>query len=400
MTLRRLRPSLLVATVLLALAAPAVARAQTSDDFFDPAVLQEVRILMNTKDLALLKANWFTNNKYVADMTWRNLRARNVSVRNRGAGSRNPTKLGLEIAFDRYTPNQNFLGLHSLVLRNIWQDQTFMHEMLAMAFFKRMGLPASRESYCKLYINNEFYGLYSVVENVDADYVKRYVDSTAAGYLFEYHWTFYWYDEYLGDPLEPYMPIFEARTRDTEAATTLYTPIRDLFREVNGPDDGWYDRVNALIDLRAFTKYIAVETFLSEWDGYYGFWASNNFYLYRPAGSTQHQVLVWDRSESFNSFDSSIFIRKDENALVRRVLANPDLRTLFLDTLQDCANSAADGGWLENEVRRNAALIDATVQADTKKQFPYELFTAGIDFLVNFAQQRPNFVLQEVAKSR
>jgi spore coat protein CotH len=396
---RHLRASLLVAATLL-LSAPAAARAQTSDDFFDSTVLQEVRILMNTKDLALLKANWQTNNKYVADMTWRNLRARNVAVRNRGFGSRNPTKLGLEIQFDRYTPSQNFLGLHTLVLRNIWQDATFMHEALAMAFFKRMGLPASREAYCKLYINNEFYGLYSLVENVDADYLKRYVDSSAGGYLFEYHWTFYWYDDYLGDPLEAYTPLFEARTRDTESATVLYAPIRDLFREVNGPDDGWFDRVNALIDLRAFTRYIAVETFLSEWDGYFGFWATNNFYLYRPAGSTQHQVLVWDRSESFNSFDSSIFVRKDENALVRRVLANPDLRTLFLDTLQDCANSAADGGWLENEVRRNAGLIADTVVADTKKQFSVDAFASGVDSLVSFAQQRPNFVLQEVAKSR
>lgn len=400
MTLRRLRASVLVFTALCALAAPAAALAQTSDDFFDPTVLQEVRILMNTKDLALLKANWNTNNKYVADLTWRNLRARNISVRNRGAGSRNPTKLGLEIAFDRYTPNQNFLGLHSLVLRNIWQDATFMHEALAMAFFKRMGLPASRESYCKLYINNEFYGLYSIVENVDADYVKRYVDNPASGYLFEYHWTFFWYDEYLGDALAPYQPIFEPRTRDTESVSTLYSPLRDLFREVNGPDDGWFDRVNALMDLRAFTRHIAVETFLSEWDGYYGFWASNNFYLYRPAGSTQHRILVWDRSESFNSFDSSIFVRKDENVLVRRLLAIPEMRTLFLDTLEECANSAADGGWLENEVRRNAALIADTVQADPKKQFTADDFANGVNFLINFAQLRSAFVLQEVAKSR
>lgn len=400
MTLRRVRPSLLVATALLALAAPAVARAQTSDDFFDPAVLQEIRILMNTKDLALLKANWQTNTKYVADLTWRNLRARNVSVRNRGSGSRNPTKLGLEISFDRYTPNQSFLGLHSLVLRNSWQDPTFMHEALSMAFFKRMGLPASRESYAKLYINNEFYGVYAIVENVDADYARRYIDGAGAGYLFEYRWMFFWYDESLGDALDPYLPIFEPRTRETEAAAALYTPIRDLFREVNGPDDGWFDRVNALMDLRALTKYIAVEQFLSEWDGYFGFWATNNFYLYRPAGSTQHRVLPWDRSESFNSFDSSIFIRTQENVLVRRMLAIPELRTLFLDTLQDCANSAADGGWLENEVRRNAALIGDTVRADTKKQFTDDDFARGVDFLIAFAQQRSNFVLQEVAKSR
>jgi spore coat protein CotH len=400
MTLRRLHSSVVLALTLLVLAAPAVARAQTSDDFFDPTVLHEVRLLVNTKDLALFKTFWYTNNNYVGDLTWRNLRARNISVRNRGFGSRNPQKNGIEIVFDKYTPNQTFLGLHSLVLRNIWQDRSFMHETLAMSFFKRMGLPASRESFCKLYINNEFYGVYAITENVDVDFVKRYVENPAGGYLYEFNWVFFWYDEYLGDAFEPYMPMFVPRTHVTESTAALYTPIRDLFREVNGPDDGWFDRVNALIDLPGLTKYLAVEQFLSEWDGYFGSWATNNFYLYRPQGSTQHRVLVWDRSESFNSFNSSIFVRLEDNVLVRRLLAIPEMRTLFLDTLQDCANSAADGGWLENEVRRSAALINDAVIADPKKQFTYDQFLEGVNHLIEFAQLRSSFVLQEVAKSR
>src|SRR4029079_7936467 len=102
MTSRHLRGSLLALAGLLVLAVPTVARAQTADDFFDSTVLQEVRLLLNTKDLALLKANWQTNNKYVADLTWRNLRARNISVRNRGFGSRNTTTLRHDNHFDRH----------------------------------------------------------------------------------------------------------------------------------------------------------------------------------------------------------------------------------------------------------------------------------------------------------
>ena len=44
-------------------------------------------------------------------------------------------KLGLRVDFDRYIGGQKFLGMKSFVLDNHWQDGSFMHERLAMAFF-------------------------------------------------------------------------------------------------------------------------------------------------------------------------------------------------------------------------------------------------------------------------
>ena len=63
--------------------------------------------------------------------------------------------------FDRYTSDQKFLGLKSFVLRNNTQDASNMHERLSMLLFRRLGLPASREAHTKLYINNEYAGLYT-----------------------------------------------------------------------------------------------------------------------------------------------------------------------------------------------------------------------------------------------
>ena len=79
--------------------------------------------------------------------------------------------------------------------------------------------------------------------------------------------------------------MFEPRTRALEADAIHYTPFRDLFRETNGPDDAvWRDRVNQYIDLNYLVKYIAVESFLGEYDGFAGNYGMNNFYMYRRDG--------------------------------------------------------------------------------------------------------------------
>ena len=120
-----------------------------------------------------LRSDYRENIYYAADFQWRNIRVRNVAVRSRGGGSRNPTKPALRVDFNRYTTGQQFLGLKSLVLDNLWQDGSFVAESTAMAFFERMGQAAPRESFCRLYINNVYHGVYAIVESVDTDFLAR-----------------------------------------------------------------------------------------------------------------------------------------------------------------------------------------------------------------------------------
>ena len=169
----------------LALAVAAPARAQSQDDLFNPETMQELRLTINSRDLRDLRTNFEQDTYYTADLQWRNIRVRSAGVRSRGGASRNPLKLGLRVDFDRYVTGQKFLGLKSIVLKNLWQDGSMMHERIAMAFFARMGQPASRQSFCRLYINNELQGLYVIVESVDNSYLDRTLGEHA-GYLYSY----------------------------------------------------------------------------------------------------------------------------------------------------------------------------------------------------------------------
>jgi spore coat protein CotH len=404
MSRTRLPASIAIAALLLT--APSLVFAQTSDDLFNDSTLQQIRLVMSSRDLQTMKAAYLANTSYPADVQWRNLRVRNVAVRARGSGSRSATKLGLQIDFAHYSTSQRFLGMKWLVLDNLWQDPAMVREHIAMRFYTRMGQPAPRESFCKLYINDVYYGVYGVVEDITSELLQRAVSQPDA-YLFEYHYKMPFYGEYLGDDFEPYKQLFEPRSHTKEADTILYSPLVDLFREVNEPDDAvWRDRVGTYIDLQQFVTYVAIETYLSEADGILSPVGMSNFYIYRDKGSTMHRLVPWDKDRTFSEYDSSVLAGADLNVIFRRALAYPDLQALYLDTLAACASSAtsvnSDGElpWMDGEIARVVDVISAAAADDPLKPFTNDDFASAVSYLRTFAIQRPSNVLQQVAQLR
>ncbi|HSC29982.1 MAG TPA: CotH kinase family protein [Vicinamibacterales bacterium] len=375
---------------------PGTAEAQTSADLFDSQVLHEIRLYINSRDLRDLRARYLENVYYTADFQWRGIRVRNVAVRVRGAASRSVTKPGLRIDFDRYVTGQRFLGLRSLVLDNLWQDASMLREVLSMAMFERMGQPASRESFCRLYVNNVLHGVYAIVEAVEPEFLARTLGENT-GYLFEFHRLGVYTGEELGGHAA-YKPLFEARTRRLEADTILYSPIRDLFREANHPVDAvWRERVERYVNLEAFVSYVAIEAFIAEYDGILGWMGMNNFYLYRPSDNAVHRFIPWDKDLAFEYIDYPIFERAGDNPLTRGALAFPDLRALYLDVLAQCARIALQDDWLAGEMRRLLAVIQSDALSDSLKQFSNEQFERAIEAIESFVAERPLFVLKEVA---
>lgn len=385
-------------TATLATAVPAAA--QTAADLFDGNTLQEIRLSVNSRDLRTLREKYTDNTYYTADLTWRNIKVRNVGIRSRGQGSRNPTKVGLRVDMARYTTGQKFVGLSTIILDNLWQDDAMIRERLAFTMFERLGMPAPRESYCRLFINNEYQGLYTITEEIDGDFARRVTGETD-GTMFEFHWFSdrQWRGEDLG-AIANYKVLLEPRTHVLDADSTLYNPIQELFREVNGPDDAvWRDRVGEYLDLNQFIAHVAIEQFLADNDGILGAQGMNNFYLYRYQGTKRHRLFVWDRDQSFLFLDSAI-ASTDVNVLFRRAMTYPDLREVYLQTLEQCAVVAGTDSFLALEIDRLMAIVFDAARDDTRKQFDNERFDAAVQFIREFAARRPAQVLRDVAALR
>jgi spore coat protein CotH len=400
------RISLAVATSVLA-AAVASGQALPATDaaaLFDDSLLHELRLVVNPRDWADLQASYQLDTYYAAHVAWRGQIVRNVGIRSRGTGSRSGTKPGLRVDFNRFDPTQHVLGLKSVILRNHVQDPSQLHERVAMRLFARAGLPAPREAHVRLFVNDEYAGLYAVVEAVDKMFLADRFGQDD-GFLYEY-------DSDPGDapyrfedrgPLpsayspKPFKPVTHERDPDAR-------PIADLIRAIaHTPDSDFRRVVSGFLDLERLMVHVAVEAFLAEIDGVLGDWGMNNFYLYRFEGSPRSTLIPWDKSEAFKGgVAASIWRNVDDvpaanrNALIVRALREPELRGLFLDTLLRCAD---EGAWLEAEIQRGADQIREAVREDRWAPYAFDEFEAEVQRLLDFARSRGDLVRDDVRRS-
>ena len=384
------------------LAAPSLVHAQGFEDLFNTAALQRIDLLLNSRDWEKLKANFQENEYYPADLRWNGLTVRNLGIRSRGLGSRSGTKPGLRVDFNRYSSGQTFLGFGSMILDNLTQDPSGLRERVAMRFYERMGLPAPREAHAVLFVNNEYAGLYAVVESIDKDFLRRVFGGVEGniendGHLFEYKWLAEWFFSYPGDNLDAYAPFFDPVTHENASAVELYAPLEAMFRAMNESSDAVFmETVGAYLDLPLFMRHVAVQSFLAQWDGILGYAGANNFYLYRFENSSRSQFIAWDEDNAFRAADFPILEGHDRNVLMRRAMSVPGLRAVYFDALRAAAASAAeptgDVSWLEQEIQQQRSIVDAAMWADALKPYTNEEYAAAADALVEFARVRPAFV--------
>ena len=408
--------------------APAVV-ADPANPFFDANVLQDLFITINSKDWNSLKEHFLDNTYYPGDLKWNGQAVRNIGIRSRGTGSRSGVKPGLRVDFDRYTTDQKFLGLKSFILRNNTQDPSGMRERLSMALFKRMGLIAEREAHARLYINNTYVGLFTIVESLDKTFLTKNF-SENDGHLYEYS-----FDNsnptpfnfgYPGADPALYTPVpFKPETQESDPQGEV---IERLFWTANIAGDAvWRTSIEEFLDMKKFIRHLAIENFLAEEDGLTGDYGPNNFYFYRFLNTNRFTFLPWDKSNTFwESPSYSIFHNIEDgteskrNKLVTRALKDTDLRELWLNTILECADAimqpavaavaatettpavaAVDTPWLQYEVTRIAAQIQAANYADPSREvYTNADWDESIRFLTTWAQTRSEIVRAQVAADR
>ena len=393
--------------------APASGAAQTTDDLFNPDVVNRLDLLVNTRDWEKLKANFQLNDYYPADLQWNGLIVRNVGIRSRGRASRNENKPALRIDINRYTTGQQFLGLKSILLDNLVQDPTGIKELVTMRLYQRIGVPAPRETHVALYVNNTYAGLYGLIEAIDKDFLARVFgerepgNTENDGYLFEYEWVDPWFWNYLGNDLQPYATRFDPKTHEQAPMAELYGPIEEMVRTINQASD-FVSGVSPYLDLPLLMRHLAVQNFVAEPDGILGGVGTANFNLYRFEASTRYQFIPWDEDIAFESTEWPISRMHQEYVLMRRAMEVPSLRDAYLTGLLEVTDAAvgpvaaipAGPGWLEQEMRKRRAQITPFMHMDPVKPYTNEQFEAAMDALIAFPAVRAASVRAQVAASR
>lgn len=290
-------------TVLFALLSATVLVAQDpGDNFFAQWNIHEIRFQFSQPGFwDSLTVNYTLDQYMSATVTIDGVTYAQSGVKYKGNSSyNNPgNKKPFRIDLAEYVNDQAHDGLKKLVLNNGFKDPTFLREKIMLDFLNEHGIAAPRCGFARLYINNEFRGLYTVVEDVNKTFLSDRFDNKS-GNLFkgDPHGSLTW----KGADQSLYAGDYELKTNETTNNWSDLVRFLDVLNHVPSPQ---------LVD--SLPKYMNVDSWLDYWaahnlfvnlDSYIG--SGHNYFIYHNDDTGQFEWITWDVNEAFGNFQINI----------------------------------------------------------------------------------------------
>ena len=124
-----------------------------------------------------------------------------VGFRLRGNTSRNAQKKSFKLDFNHFISGRDFYDVEKINLNGEHNDPSIVRSKLCWDFYQEIGVPSTRASHTKVFINGEYYGLYISIEHIDDTFLKRNYENDSGNL-----WKCIWPADltYRGDNPEDY----------------------------------------------------------------------------------------------------------------------------------------------------------------------------------------------------
>lgn len=429
-----------------------------SEELYDTSVLRTLFLEFENDDweseLAAFKP---TDVEVPATLTVDGKKYPMVGVSFRGASSffmiPEGSKRSLNLSIDLVNEDQRLYGYKTLNLLNCNGDSTMMSSLL-YSKIARERIATPKVNFVKVVINGRSWGVYANAQQFNKDFLKENYGSkkgsrwkvngnpNADGGL-----------RYLGEEVEPYRERFEIKSKDDEQA---WKDLINLCRVLNETSpENLEAALEPILDVDGVLWFLAVDVGLVNSDGYWT--RASDYSIYQNKDGKFH-ILPHDMNEAFSgsrggpgggpgggrggpgggrggppgsgpggggfgdpfsflfggrrggpggggpgggghgdhTLDPLVGIENDRTPLRSKLLANENLRTRYLEYVQEVAKLLQ---W-ENmgpAVAEARELIREEVQADTRKLMTYEAFLEATDpekgSLREFCESRSAFLL-------
>lgn len=310
----------------------------------------------------------------------------NCGIREKGNSSNTihpfNAKKPFKISFNAFDDDQTFDDLKKLNLNNFTNDPSLLHEAATYKILREFGVIAPRTSWAKLYVNDIYYGLYGLVENVDKTFLKdRYGSGNHKGNLYKTNREARVFLDWLGSDYEDYKKQgLKLNTNEEVNDWSQHIAFVDFLN--NSDDETFFDEIESRFDVHIYLKILAVEKCVRSWDSYWG--GGNNFYLYEhPDGMIRW--IPWDVNETFQDMKrlkntkllqgylvpTTAF---DERPLLRRIFESEAYFNEYLDNVCELNKTIFSVDYLSEFLTKSHDLAAKAYFEDPNKFNSYEQF--------------------------
>jgi hypothetical protein len=363
---------------------------------------------INTIEIDFFDPNWdntldtyYANDigeRLVATVTINGVQYDSCGVKYKGNSSydANRTKNPFNIKLDYIKGSQNVDGYETLKLSNIWRDPSCVREALAYEIARKY-TTAPQANFANIFINGTLYGLYTSVENINKDFVRKH----------------YWEDNGV---------FFKGEVIQAPPAPGCPSggPGNDVIWGYLNNDTTCYERY---FELEGNYGYTVLMNFLDTFNNYPSFieevlnidrhiWSisfsntfasldsplniAHNFYIYRDVNN-RFNHLLWDENLCFGTFSlgsaptslsgmqqlSPYYNNSANYPIITQVLQNSTYKNMYFAHMRTLLNENITNSLYKDRIDTIQTIIDADVQADPYKFYTYADFQNNVNNTVS-----------------
>ncbi len=282
-------------------------------------------------------------------------------------------KRPLKIAFDKFSAQQ-FQGLSAVLFHAMPLDAAKAREALAYSVFRAAGVPAPRIAFAQVTLtvpgkyDKEFVGLFTVVENVDSQFLVDRFGSDKGLMMKPFRVRGI---DFLGEDWERYKGQYQPQR---EATKDQAKRVIDFALLVNqSTDEAFKERIDSFINVDAFLRFLAANALVSNLDSFFA--AGWNYTLYLDSKSNNFAFIPGDLENTFASLSfmgtpeqlMDLSLMKPypgQNKLPDRLLAIKDVNDRYLKLLKELSTTA----FTKDRLLKEAELIGKLTKEFREKE--------------------------------
>ncbi|MCC7245403.1 MAG: CotH kinase family protein [Saprospiraceae bacterium] len=286
--------------------------AQTDgDQLFSEAIVHEIRVEADEPNFKeLLRNDWKV--PVGVEVPYRMCRLRidgqlmdSVAIRMKGQSSGFFSKIPLKIDLNAFAPGQDYDGVKKFNLNNSLNDSTHMRIAMSYYIYRKMGIRGPRTAFTKVYINNVFQGLYTIVEQVDKNFLRNYF-ADDEGTLYKY-----------------------GTIEEVVSGPNTFDHLNEIkYIQSNLSGYAFEQALDTTLDINAYLRFFLIQTFINATDN--PIINGNNCYIYHEPRQGLISWIPWDLDYSLYPFVDHPLLPQPTNKLFPKMLQRPKYREHYL----------------------------------------------------------------------
>ncbi len=345
----------------------------------------------------------------LANITIDGVKMDSVGIRFKGNGTYhvNDAKNSFKIDFNEFVSGKKYDDLKKINLHNNYFDASMLRQKIVSEVLLSEDLTQIRTAFVKVYLNEKYLGVYTIVEQIDKTFLQHHFDNKN-GYLYKVPNVTYAPPPFIGKhALDADTSQLEQRfILKTHEESNNYEPVKHLLKILNEtPDIGFKDSLEKHLNVNAFIKNTIVDVLVEGIDNYYR--VAANYYLYENTSTQQWEFLSYDYDLTFNSIESfgNDLIHNfnfEDKIPLKRILENESLRIQYLEKLCDILQNTWDTTLLFDKIDQYYFLLKEAVYEDAFKPYSNEEFDeqyVGDSQLKTFIKQRRQSAIEGLKRA-